>query len=378
LKILIVYASSGSGHKKAAEGICDALQEEKNAHQVYLVDILDHTNFLLAFLYSKVYLFLIKNLRYVWAAVYYLTDNRLWRLLFGSIKLFAENISTKSFQKYLIKEKFDVIISTHFTSSFITGYLKRRKKIASSLITVVTDYSVHNTWIIKESDYFTAACRQTKEELVRGGIASDRIEISGIPVRNRFSIKRDSSLIRDKLKIEKKDLTVMVMGGGIGVGPYEYLLKRSLTIKDKVNILFVCGRNRKLYQRLEQLLEELKAPFKIYQFVDNIDELMQASDLIVTKAGGISITEALVKSLPMIITSAIPGQEQLNSRLMQKLGVMKIAETEEDVFDFIKEALDNPDILTKMRENIRRIAKPEAAKEVVDLAKRVTRDNKKD
>ena len=369
MKILIVYALSGIGHKKAAESIYEALKKNNESCQFYLIDILDYASCLLVYAYSKIYLFLIKNLRFFWGFIFYLTDNRKFHFLFGFLKSLFENINSRRFQDYLLKENFDIIISTHFSSSHIAGYLKKNGKIKAKLITVVTDYRAHSVWFVEGSDYFIVASNKTKEDLQRNNISSDKIKVLGIPAGLEFSVNKDTDSIREKLQISPKELTIMVMSGGIGIGPYEYLMKKLFPFKEKVNVLFVCGYNKKLYNCLRVLSKKLNTPFKIYQYIDNVDELMQISDIIITKAGGISLTESLIKKLPMLVVSPIPGQEKLNSELMADLGVMKLVETKKEAFTFIKQLINNPDILKRMRGNIEKIVQPNTAEEVVRFAK---------
>jgi len=370
-KILIVYASAGVGHKKAAESIYEVLKENNKDDEIYLEDILNYTSRLFRFLYSDVYIFLIKYLKDLWGFLFYLSNSKIFLPIFESFKALAEISNTKKFQCLLIKEGFNLVISTHFSSSYIVGYLKKAKRIKTKLLTVVTDYRAHSVWFVKESDYFIVADDRTKIDLIKGNINEDKIKILGIPVGIEFSTCKDKNLIRDKLGIKSKKLTIMIMGGGAGIGPYEYLLRRFSPYKDMVNLLFICGYDSRLYNSLTFICKETDAPFKVYGYVNNVDELMEISDIIVTKAGGITLTESLVKRLPMLVISPIPGQEGLNSKLMEELGVMKVVNNKKEAYDFLKGLIDNPGILLRMRNNISKIVKPEAVKEVADFARRV-------
>ncbi|MCK5305576.1 MAG: glycosyltransferase [Candidatus Omnitrophica bacterium] len=376
MKILIVYASAGVGHKKAAEAAYEAFSKDKAGCEVKLADILDYTNSVVKRAYPALYLFTIKYIPSVWGLIFKITNNRKFYKIIIPLKLLLERLNSPRFQEYLKKEKFDVIISTHFYSSAIAGILKRVKAINSKLITVVTDYLVHSFWLTAENDYFVVASSKAREELLRDGIADEKIKVLGIPVGGKFLLKKDSARIKDKLNLRPKKITMLIMGGGFGVGPYEYLLKELSPFSEKVELIFVCGYNEGLYKKLKLLSAALKTDAKIFKYVDNIDELMEASDILVSKAGGITVSEALVKGVPILAIRPIPGQEESNARLMQELKVLKNTSNKEEALSFLKNVIEEPDILEKMKENAGRAARPKAAEELVNLAGRIERDYK--
>ncbi|MCK4518782.1 MAG: hypothetical protein KAU12_01555 [Candidatus Omnitrophica bacterium] len=376
MKVLIVYASAGSGHKKAAEAVYEAFGKDKTGCEVKLADILDYTNPVVKYAYQALYLFTIKHIPLVWGLIFKITNNRRFYKITIPLRLLIERLNSLRFQGYLKKERFDVIISTHFYASAIAGILKRDKAINSKLITVVTDYLVHAFWLTAENDYFVVASSKAREELLRDKVADEKIKVLGIPVGEKFLLKKDSARIKEKLNLRPKKITMLIMGGGFGVGPYEYLLKELSPFSEKVELIFVCGYNIGIYKKLELLSTELKTDAKIFKYVDNVDELMEVSDIIITKAGGITVSEALVKGVPMLVIRPIPGQEELNAMLMQVLKVLKSTASKEEALIFLKTVIKEPDILEKMKENAGRAARPKAAEELVNLARRIERDYK--
>lgn len=369
MKILIVYASAGSGHKKAAEAVYGAFKEKDKDCHVFLVDTLDYTNYFFKRAYPSFYLFLITCVPFIWGVLFYITNNRKIYTFIKPVRLFFERINSIKFQRYLIKEKFDTIISTHFFSSCIVDDLKAKCRIESKLITIVTDYRVHSFWLAAKSDYFVVGGDRAKEDLLNDKIPAEKIKVLGIPIGFKFSVEKDSKVIKERFKILPGKVVVLIMGGGFGIGPYEYFLKKLSIFKERIDLIFVCGHNKKMQERLTRLILSKNLPFKIYGYVNNVDELMQVSDIILTKTGGITSTESLAKQLPLLVINPIPGQEKLNARLMSSLGIVKIVKSKKDAFKFLKGIIEKPEVLDEMKTNISKIIKADTAGKVVKLAK---------
>jgi processive 1,2-diacylglycerol beta-glucosyltransferase len=162
------------------------------------------------------------------------------------------------------------------------------------------------------------------------------------------------------------------MGGGFGVGPYEFLLEKLSVFKEKLGLIFVCGYNEDLYKRLEVLAEKIEYKIKLLGYADNVEELMQASDLIITKAGGITLTESLVSGLPAVVIKPIPGQEEGNAGYLASKGAVVSKKTPQAIVDFISLVLENRKILEKMKTAALAEAHPKAAARVVEIAEKIS------
>ena len=371
MKTLIVYASAGVGHKKAAEAVYNAYKATDKTEKIVYLDMLDKCNALMKVAYPGLYIFAVKHAVWIWALLFRMTNNRTFFKTTKKLKMFIEGSSCREFTKYLKEEQFDVIISTHFYSSAIIGELKKKSEIKSKLISVVTDYRVHSYWLTPENDKFLVASSQTKDDLIKDGIDKDKIEITGIPADLKFSVKHDKKSIVEKMKFIDKDLRILIMGGGFGVGPFEYLLRNLAVLKDELNLVFACGYNQDLLSRLKHLSKELDFKVNLLGYADNVDELMQASDLIITKAGGITLTESLVSGLPAIVINPIPGQEEGNAGCLASKGAIVSKKTPQAIVEFIHQVLKNKDILLKMKQCALKEAKPLAAARVVEIAKEI-------
>jgi processive 1,2-diacylglycerol beta-glucosyltransferase len=358
-KILILYATAGSGHKKAAEAI---FHEAKSRHQdIHTADVVKYMPFLVRKIYSDGYTFVISHLPWLWAIMYRLSDSP--RLSWVNVRLrrFIDVMACGPFVRFLLEENPDIIISTQFLASEIAAYAKIKKGLKARIITVVTDYGVHNFWVNPGTDLYCAAAPSTKDILVKKGVGESQIVVTGIPLDGKFLHVDEPATIHRKLGTKEGLFTVLVATGGIGIGPIADIADK---LKDDAQLLVVCGHNKKLYRTLV----DMKHPhIKAFGFVDNMQELMRVSDIMVTKAGGLSVTEALNMTLPMILFCLLPGQETINANMMQALGAGKIVsglgDIEKEVLDF-KEDIQK---LNAFRAGCRALARPRSSEDIVNL-----------
>lgn len=359
MKILVVYASAGAGHRKAAEAIYNYIRLEQKQISVDIADILDYTPFLYKFFYEEGYFFLVSYLPTLWNILYRITDSRLLKPLINRISSILGYFSIFSFLKYLDQEDPDTIISTHFLLNELLVYLKRKNKINCKVVSVVTDFDVHSFWASRAVDKYIVATDYTKNALMKKQIPEDKIKVLGIPCDMKFSIRQDRKNMRQNLGLELDTFTALIVTGVIGIGPIEEIVK--LLSKNGIQSIVVCGRNRSLFSRLKNKNYN-KA--KMLGFVDNVDELMSASDLIITKAGGLTIAESLAKELPMIFISIIPGQEEFNAHLLTNYGVGLIPSNLDDLIKIVVRLKEDSRELNKIKEKIKIINRPEALENI--------------
>ncbi len=369
MKILIVYASAGAGHKKAAEAIAEAFGaiSTSSDYEVSLVDSLDFTNRFFKWSYGKQYLTLVNRFPHVWGFFYYLFDNRLVYKLLRLPRRFVNAINTRKFEKFICDNNPDIVISAHFMANEVISNLKCRKRITGRLFCVVTDFRLHSFWVTPCVDLYFVATEKTKEDLMSRGVSPDKIHITGVPISPKFSLKQDKFQIREKLGIEKNIFTVLIIGGGFGVGPVEELVSSIGVISGSIQLLIVCGYNKELFERVNRTVSRMNIKAKAYGFVNNVDELMSASDVLVTKSGGLTTSEALAKILPAIFIKPIPGQETRNSAVLEGYKAAFVAKDINQVTKRVEELFKDPEILYQMKTAIKSIAKPDSAKNIVDF-----------
>jgi len=360
MKVLIIHASAGAGHRRAAEAIYNYLKQSQPDLDLVLLDALDKTNALFKFDYTKGYTFLIRYATTLWHWAFWATDFKYLRPISRAIARVINCINSQRLIRYFIQENPEVIISTHFLPSELAADLKRKNKIKSKVITVITDYGVHPFWISAGTDLYVAASDFTKKRLIMEGVTADKINVLGLPFDPKFLNHFDRSILCYKLGIDPKKFTVLLMTGSFGLGPLEKIAE---TLHKDCQVLVVCAGNKKLYTKLfRKNLENVK----VFGFISNAEELMAVSQVIITKPGGATITEVLIMELPVIFISAIPGQESANVQALAQFGIGFIPKNIEEIKNIILDLKNNPQKIEKLRYGIRIIQKPFACEGLAD------------
>ncbi len=366
-KILIIYATSGFGHMKAALAIKGAFEEIRPRNtEIKIIDSLDYTNPFFKKFYPSAYSFLVTHLPAIWGFFYYLLDNRFVYYAILPFKNIIERLNTIKLRRFVLEYKPDVIVSTQFLAS--SAISRIRNKIPNTrLITVITDYLPHSYWLSK-SDILVVASEESKGYLTERGIGRNKIKILGIPVLTKFTKKGDRGSLQKKFGLKKNIFTIFLSGGGFGMGPIIKMLDILNNVESKIQVIVLCGNNKNLYGAVMAMKSRLKFPLLALHFVDNVYDYMQVSDLLITKAGGIITTEALAKELPMLLVASIPGQEARNANHLERNGAaIKIKNLNETraIIDYFAV---NPKALAKLRKNTRRIRRPNASYDIARLS----------
>jgi len=368
-RILIVYATAGIGHKKAAMAVKAALDEMGPADtEVRIIDALDYTSRLFKWTYLQMYLFMVNKTPTLWGISYYLTDNPFINLVVSQIRRLNNWINSTKLREYLLSWKPDVIISTHFFASEVIGYMKKHGPLDPRLITVITDYRSHSWWITDKTDAYVVAGEDTRDDLLKWKVEESRIKVLGIPVEPAFSRPVDGKAILDKIGLGDDRLTILVIGGGFGVGPIEAIAKIIDSISRPIQIIAICGHNEELVKRLEALKPKFKDKMVVFGFVNNVYEYMEIADLLISKSGGITVSESLAKELPMMVIAPIIGQETRNSSFIVRHGAAIKVDKIGDLRDALEKLTAHPERLVNMRGEIQKIKKPAACYDVAKLA----------
>lgn len=377
MKILITYAYAGVGHKKAAMAIEKALGQMNNPGlEVKNIDVLDYTNDFFKVSYPNVYLFMINKTPTFWGLFYYLLDIRLVDFFMAPLRRFLHRLNSKKFIEFIKSEKPDVVVSTHFLPSEIVSGLKDRGEFKGKLVNVVTDFISHSFWMARSSDYFIGAIQKTKNDLLSRGIPEAKIKIFGIPCDPVFSISKGRESLVKQLGIEPGLFNVLIMSGGFGTGPMKEIIAEindmSPDIRNKMQLIAICGKNEALFQELNKMAAGLKVKVKPFGYVNNVDEFMEVSDIIVTKPGGLTISEALSKTLPMIIVQPILGQETRNCDILTGYGTAVKAGNTKEVCGHIKEFAASPERMIGTRTRIKLLRYPDAAKNIAEFVVKIS------
>jgi processive 1,2-diacylglycerol beta-glucosyltransferase len=366
-KVLILSASVGAGHLRAAEAIEKTFIESKVAQEVRNVDVLNYTNPLFRRLYGKAYLDMVNNMPEVLGWMYDTLDKP-WEN--EKRRLALDRLNTLPFVKFLNDYQSDIAICTHFLPSEIISWLKAKKKLNIPQVIVVTDFDAHALWLCHHYEQYFVAMEETKIHLEKVGIDQEKLTVSGIPIDSVFSQHKDKQEMRKKYELEPNRLTILVSAGGFGVGKIEHTLQALSELQTPAQVLAMCGKNEELKAKMEKvsadLMKKSEVIFKPIGFTKQMDEYMSAADLIVGKPGGLTTCEALAKGLIFVVVNPIPGQEERNSDHLLEQGCAIRCNNLPTLAYKIDKMLANPQKFEQMKQNALNFAKPNAAKDIVD------------
>ncbi len=368
-RILVTYVTAGAGHRRAAEAIVEALKQQQPALEVECLDVLSCTPAWFQHGYSWSYLFLVRHMSWVWKVSYRLFD-------IGAIYRFVRPLRRSwnlalagRFTQRLRESAPDVIVATHFLPTDLCSAGKRAGWLQAALVVIVTDLHPHWFWISRQAEATVVATPESAVVGVRRGIPRDRLHVIGIPVGRAHGEATDRATLQQRLALQHSRTTVLVTSGGTTVGHFaavvEALLSFERVLPSRLQLLVVCGTDEAMQRRLERIANDSVMPLRVFGFVETMAELMGASDLVVAKAGGLTVSEALAHGLPLILYHAIPGQEQMNALYVERHGAGVIASSASRVAEAVRRCLEEPLVLRQMQQAAKALGHPQAAEQIV-------------
>jgi processive 1,2-diacylglycerol beta-glucosyltransferase len=361
--VLILSASAGAGHVRAAQALEKAFVARGDC-AVEHIDAVDYSSKLLRKTYDKAYLGLVRRAPDVVGLLYRRLDQP-WRHLRRRLAL--DRLNTHRMIRMLKSVQPDLCVATHFLPAEIIAWLVAKKKLRARHAVVVTDFDVHAMWLCRTVDRYYLARQESAEYLARLGVPREILRVTGIPIDPVFAEERDRDAMRRRHGLEPGRPTVLISAGGYGVGPVEQLVTDLMALNRPWQIVAVAGKAAQTQRRLEEIARRAgNAPTRllVLGFTTEMDEWMAAADLLVGKAGGLTISEALARGLPMALVAPIPGQEERNSDHLLEEGAAVRCNNLPAAAWKIAALLDDPARLARMREAARSIARPCAAAEI--------------
>jgi len=360
-----MYISANSGHHRASLAIQKALQVIDSSVNVLNINAFNYTHPILEKVINKTYAGIIKNTPEVWE---YLYDNPVVFQKLQRLRDLIHNVNSEKLQGLLNSFQPDIIACTQAFPCGMIADLKKRDFTCATLFGILTDYNPHSYWIYDSVDYYITSTEQARQKLIESGIIQEKIKTLGIPIDPKFKNKPNISDIKKKLNLKLDLPTILIMGGGQGLGPIKQIVCALDRMDADLQIIALTGTNKKLYK---WLLKKSKKTFKKHvialEYTEKIDELMSVSTLIVTKPGGLTTAEALSKGLPIIIVNPIPGQEAKNTQFLAASGASKIAESYSELPSIIKQLLSDPQQIEGMHQAASNIGKPDSALDIARL-----------
>lgn len=369
MKILILTASTGGGHKRAAAAIKAKINSLNPNDEVTVIDGMEALGKVYNTTVTKGYHIMATVVPEIYGKLYRLTDENepLAKALIKSNEMYA----TKLLE--VIEERNpDIIIICHPFITNMVSRLKETGKLKTKAISLITDYNSHRSYISEYIEAFVVAEPQMIDKLKNEyGVAEERIFPLGIPVFDRF-IKNDTKEnLRRRERLDPDIPTVLLMAGSFGVTDVLEFYEQLAQTDEKIQMIVITGRNIHLFDNLDKKIQEIGSAHttKLLYFVDNVEDYMHMADLIVTKPGGLTVTESINCGLPMAIYSAYPGQEEDNVDFLLEQKAAVLIDTENGAEQIIS-LLRDKEKLNEMRESCKRLAMPNAAEDIYKLAKK--------
>ena len=333
------------------------------------MDALDYTPRWFRFAYEAGYLFLVRSIPWVWRMGYGLLDHPLVYGIIHPIRRRWNLWVARAFVSWLKALQPAVIVVTHFLPAHVCSSGKAAGWLRSALVVVVTDLYPHRLWISQEPEAVVVSTPEGERVLRQRGVAHERIHVLGIPVGHAFGTPMDQQVLRRRFELQPDRLTVLVTSGGTTVGRFEHvvrsLAKLETRLPRRLQLLVVCGGNDRAKRSLNRVAQTASMSMRIFGFVEYMAELMAVSDLVIAKAGGLTVSEALAEGLPLIFYHVIPGQERLNAQYVSQHGAGIIAQSPLEVAASLRELLEHPERLAAMRDAANTLRRPNAAEAIV-------------
>lgn len=365
-KVLILSVSVGAGHMRAAEAIkkaCGALAPEA---EVVILDTFHYANPFLEKVVLGTYMEMLKVTPDLYGYLYRKAERGQPLSGRGKVEFnrFLSILSAPRLTTYIKSFEPQIIICTHPFPLGIISYMKRLGKYNGLVMATITDFTIHSFWIFPHVETYIIGSEALISQCEQSGIEKKLVRATGIPIDPDFNKPYDKRLLRLELGLDPDLTTILVMGGGLGMGPLLSAVNSLGSGNNRLQLIVISGTNKLLYERLARAVPSLSCPIQLYGYVNNIHQLMAASDLMVGKAGGLSCAEAFALGLPMFIVDPLPGQEERNTEFICAMQAGVRVE-EKDLAEVITSYLHEEKRLAGLAGAALKLGKPEAAYEVV-------------
>jgi processive 1,2-diacylglycerol beta-glucosyltransferase len=367
-RVLVLSASVGAGHLRAAEAVEAALRQRVPEAAVKNVDVLELTNAVFRRVYGKMYLDLVNQAPHVLGYFYDMMDrpSKSGKNRGDRLRLVLQKLNLKPFIRFLQKQPWDLVINTHFLPAEIIASLRKQGQLTLPQVTVTTDFDTHRLWVNQPCERYFTATGEGSLYLQSWGVPAESIIPTGIPIHPVFSQPKDRAACLARHGLAADRPVVLQLGGGFGVGPVEKLCHALLSVEVPLQLVTVAGRNAKLKAELEKIPAPARHRVNVIGFTKAIDELMAVADLVVSKPGGLTTSETLASGAVMVIVNPIPGQESRNSDFLLENGAAIKANSTALLAHKVTNLLQDPKRLEQLRANVRRVARPRAAFDIVE------------
>ncbi len=354
MRILIVTEIiAGNGHYKAAVNLKKAFLSHNFQHDIEIITIISLLSKRIERLITYVYLTLITKQPKLWGWIY----RRETKFSFVFRKLIAM-LLVYGLRSYVRRHKPEVVIATHASGIGALALLKKQQSF--KLGAAFTDFNVNSFWVHPAIDYYFVGHESLKEQLIyKYQVPEEKVYVTGIPIDPLFASK--GAKIKQQRK--RNPFSILIMGGGLGLGGIQEIVETLSNVKIGVpfSLKVITGTNQKLYDQLHKIKHQFSFPVEVYHYVEDVQSLMANSQLIITKAGGLTTSEAMSIPLPILLYRPLPGQEEKNTRFLIKNHAAILTNTPEMISYWVKYLYDHPRLYDKLKAHGKKIGKPNAS-----------------
>ena len=361
-RVLVVSGSAGHGHTMAGRAVTAALQSRHPGIETRHVDALAHMWSAYRLVYRKGYIALVDRHPHLWRALYEHTNRKT-----SFVAHVLSRLAGRAFVRWCRAWKPDAIVCTHFLAPELLSRAVYAGKIPTRLQAVVTDHDTHRVWFWPGiSHYYVASELVAARLALTYGVKDERITVTGIPVRDAFAEPADADPVRLTYGLDPRRPTVLFLSGGFAAGAMRQAILGLWQERRDIQVIAVCGHNGRLRRRIHALPRPEGAVLHALGFVDTVRELMSASDLVVAKSGGLTVSECMAAGKPLIVSGSIPGQEERNADAVVEAGAGVRALTPEEIRWRVVRWLAEPERLREAGRRTATLARPDAASRVAD------------
>ncbi|TAM75501.1 hypothetical protein EPN44_08605 [bacterium] len=364
-RILFLSASVGVGHTAAASAVRTALSEGyPGEFECEIVDSYKYAASIFSKLVSNGYIGMVKTIPQLYRYMY---DQAERATKVGSFKTWINQFTATKLRAMVERSRADVVICTHAFPCGVMSEYKRQFGDDVPVMGIVTDFALHPFWIYRNIDAYCVATPEMRTALVGRGVGPERVYVSGIPVNPSFGKLEEKTALRRVLGLPADRSLVLIMGGGLGIGPVDKMMRALESIETPLTAVVIVGKNARLERRLFDLAQTLEYPLRVVGFVDNVYDYMHAADLLLSKPGGLTSSESLCAELPMVLVKPLPGQEERNTRyLLERKAAVRVGSMA-SLPEVVRGLLGDPNRLAAMRQRMARLRRPDAARDAANV-----------
>jgi processive 1,2-diacylglycerol beta-glucosyltransferase len=371
IRVLFLSASVGDGHSSAANAVSVALDEISPGTRTLVVDSYRYAALVVSGVVSGGYLQMVKTIPQMYRYLYHRAERA---TEVGPFRTWAHQFTAGNLRGLILRERPDIVVCTHAFPCGTMAEYKAAYADAPPVLGIVTDFAVHGFWVHADVDAYAVATEAMRDALIARGVPAERVLASGIPVHPRFARNVEPrAVLRARLGLPQDGPVVLLMGGGLGIGPLERMLHAMERLEAPAAVVAIAGRNARVERRLPTVAQGLSRPVHVLGFVENVYDYMHACDVLVTKPGGLTAAEALVAKIPMVLSRPLPGQEERNSRLLVEAGCAVRVRSLGELPGALDSVLSDPERRARMVAAATGLGRPNAAREIGMLVARLAR-----